>query len=296
MNNLELYRVFRAVAEEGSFSAAAKALYISQPAVSQAIKQLETNLSVLLFVRRAKGVTLTSEGEMLFSYVKNALSLLETGEQKLNDMKQLLFGELRIGAGDTVSQHFLLPYLERFHNRYPGIRLRVINRTSGELAQRLRQGTLDVALLNLPEKETGLSFFPILSLEDVFVAGSKFQFLEGREVTWAALNQYPLIMLEQAASSRRHVDRAFLQKGLVLTPEIELGAHDLLISFARIGLGIACVTRQYLSQEDTEGLFTLQLEEPIPGRILGLAWPEKITPSFVASEFIRWCRENMPSV
>ncbi len=294
MNHLDLYRVFQTVAEKGSFSAAAAKLYITQPAVSQAIKQLEEGLDTKLFLRRAKGVTLTGEGEMLLGYVNSALALLETGEQKLVDMKKMLFGELKIGAGDTVSKHFLLPYLERFHNLYPGIRLRVMNRTSAELMERLGQGGLDLAFVNQPMVSDGsLQMETCLLLEDIFVAGQKFAFLKGQTITRAQLAQYPLIMLEKAANSRRWVDREFLASGVLLAPEIELGAYDLLEEFARIGLGISCVTKEFTRFEPGGELFPIRLEEPLPRRRMGLCVNRRLQLSYAADTFIRWCKENM---
>ena len=109
---LELYRVFKEVAETGNISAAAKNLYISQSAVSQSVKQLETALQARLFARSPRGVTLTGEGRMLYQYVRNALGLLATGEDKLSQAQQLLLGTLTIGASDTVTGQFLTPYLE----------------------------------------------------------------------------------------------------------------------------------------------------------------------------------------
>ena len=107
---LELYRVFKEVAEVGNITAAAQALYISQSAVSQSIKQLERDLQTRLFARNSRGVTLTAEGQMLYEYVRSAMGLLETGEEKLSQTRELQMGQLTIGASDTVTSHFLLLY------------------------------------------------------------------------------------------------------------------------------------------------------------------------------------------
>ena len=132
---LELYRIFRTVAEEESISAAAKTLFISQSAVSQSIHQLEEQLQVRLFSRQPRGVTLTGEGRVLYDYVRSAISLIETGEEKVQQTRELMMGELVIGASDTVTRSLLLPYLQRFHERYPAIRLKVLNGTSYEALQ-----------------------------------------------------------------------------------------------------------------------------------------------------------------
>ena len=124
---LELYRVFKEVAEVGNITAAAQALYISQSAVSQSIKQLERDLQTRLFARNSRGVTLTAEGQMLYEYVRSAMGLLETGEEKLSQTRELQMGQLTIGASDTVTSQFLLPYLDAFHKRHPAIHIQIVS-------------------------------------------------------------------------------------------------------------------------------------------------------------------------
>ena len=149
---LELYRIFRTVAEEESISAAAKTLFISQSAVSQSIHQLEEQLQVRLFSRQPRGVTLTGEGRVLYDYVRSAINLIETGEEKVQQTRELMMGELVIGASDTVTRSLLLPYLQRFHERYPAIRLKVLNGTSYEALQMLRAGQVDLAFASTPQE------------------------------------------------------------------------------------------------------------------------------------------------
>jgi len=139
---LELYRVFKEVAETGNISLAAKNLYISQSAVSQSIKQLETALQARLFARSPRGVSLTWEGQMLYQYVRSALGLLATGEDKLSQAQQLLLGTLTIGASDTVTSFFLTPYLEAFHRQHPGIRLKIVSGRSAKVLSMLKSGAV----------------------------------------------------------------------------------------------------------------------------------------------------------
>ena len=142
---LELYRVFKEVAESGNISVAAKNLYISQSAVSQSIKQLETALQARLFARSPRGVTLTGEGQMLYQYVRSALGLIATGEDKLSQAQQLLLGTLVIGASDTVTAQFLTPYLDAFHRLHPGIRLKIVSGRSAKVVSMLKSGAVDIA-------------------------------------------------------------------------------------------------------------------------------------------------------
>ena len=125
--NLEYYKVFYYVCLEGSLTAAAQKLCISQPAVSQAVRQLEKEAGARLFFRTSKGVQLTREGELLFRYVKVGVEQLLEGGRMLKRMLDMDMGEVRIGASDMTLQFFLLPFLEQFHRQYPKIKVTVTN-------------------------------------------------------------------------------------------------------------------------------------------------------------------------
>ena len=119
--NFELYKVFYIVAKSGSFSAAARELFISQSAVSQSVKGLEDSIGSQLFIRGPRSIKLTAAGELLFSYVEQAYNHLKSAEHKIEEMQNLHLGELKIGVGDTVLRYFLTPYLQQFIKEYPEI-------------------------------------------------------------------------------------------------------------------------------------------------------------------------------
>ena len=123
-----------------------------------------------------------------------------------------------------------------------------------------------------------------LDLHDVFIAGSAFHELRGRTVTRHELCSYPLIMLEKLSNTRRAIDEEFMLSGIVLNPEIDLGCHDLLVDFARINLGISCVTREFAAIDDE--LFELKLDQPLPSRQLDLCWMDAGCPSEAKKKFI----------
>lgn len=284
--NMELYRVFLTVGKCRSLSQAARILKISQPAVSQAIRQLEGKLGCRLFVRTTKGVDLTGEGNTLMGYIEQAVGLVDTAEAKLASLKDLTSGELKIGASDTLCDYYLLPYLNRFHALYPEIHLQVTNRTSNETLVLLKSGKVDIAFVNLPIADDQVDIRPCLTVRDVFVAGEKYADLRGRQLSWRELSELPLILLESASNSRRHLDRVAAQNGVTLDPSIELGAHSLLVKFASIGLGVACVTKEFAGDLTAQGnLFELQVSPPVPQRGVGLATLQGLPPSFAAARF-----------
>ena len=208
--DLSLYRVFVAVADEGSFVRAAAKLYLTQPAVSQAVRRMEAQTGAKLFLRGRRGVRLTREGELLYRHASAALAMLEAGEQQLARVQNLEAGTLRLGAADTITKEFLLPFLSAFRTLHPGVQLQVTNRTSVQLVQKVLDGKLDMAVVNLPIEDERLCVRPILQVHDIFVAGHAFAHLQGKTLTPAELAAQPLAMLEQAANSRRYVD-AFLR-------------------------------------------------------------------------------------
>ena len=143
IGNLDLYRIFNIVSQKNSFSQAAQELYMTQSAVSQAVMRLEKELEIQLFYRTSKGIILTSEGKLLQEYVQSALGMIQVGEEKLLDFKNLKTGRLRIGVGDTISRYYLLPYLEAFHEKYPGIKLTILNGTTPEIMSFLKSGKVE---------------------------------------------------------------------------------------------------------------------------------------------------------
>ncbi|MEL7609569.1 MAG: LysR family transcriptional regulator [Bacillota bacterium] len=286
--DLDLYSIFCTVARCGSLSRAARELYVSQPAVSQSMHRLEDCLGCTLFTRTSRGITLTSEGRILFSYADKAVNLFAAAEDKLNRMRTLQSGGLMIGASDTLCQFFLLPYLEVFHSQYPEIQLQVTNRTTPETVELLKVGKVDIALVNLPVEDNALSMRECLKVHDVFVASERFSHLKGQLISLETLAREPLVLLEQASNSRKYLDDFCSLNGVTLHPEIELGAHSLLVEFARIGLGIACVTREFAANALAHGeLFELELATPMPPRAIGLITLEGVPLSAAAERFIQ---------
>ncbi|MGI5899220.1 MAG: LysR family transcriptional regulator [Christensenellales bacterium] len=285
--SFDLYRVFRVSAKAGSLSKAAGQLYISQPAVSQAIKQLEDRLGVALFLRNSRGITLTAEGEALYGYIDQACGLIEAGELHINQLKTLAGGEIRIGASDTLCKHYLLAELDKYHKKYPDINISVTNRTSFESLELLRAGQVDIAFLNMPIAAEGVVVRSCYRVSDGFVCGEKFRRLAGSTLSWEELSRLPLLLLEKASNSRRYLDDQALKAGVTLQPVIELGSHDVLADFARIGLGVAGVTKQFVQKElDSNELFEIGISPPIPTRHIGLATMRNISLSFAAQCFV----------
>lgn len=285
--NLEYYKVFYYVAKLGGITRAAEALSITQPAVSQAIHSLEKSLGTELFIRTGKGVHLSHTGETLFRYVRQGYETIQQGEQKLLEMMNLDAGELRIGASDMTLRFFLLPILQKFHEKYPAVRLTVTNGPTPETLQALAEGEIDFGLVTAPiSGKKGIELTPVRNVQDIFVAGSRFQKLHSQILPWKELEQLPVVCLEHGTSTRSYVDGFLKGQGITIYPEIELATSDMIVQFALKNLGVACVVAdfadEYLKREE---LFELIFESQIPERPMYLAKNKKIPVSAAAERF-----------
>lgn len=243
-NNYELYKVFYWAAKTGSLTQAAKALYLTQPSVSHAIKQLEESFGVSLFYRNSKGVELTQEGMVLYSYIEQSQILITLAEEKMAALKNLDSGELRIGGSDSLFKHYVLPYLEQFHKLHPGVKLHLNHGTTPEVITFLKEGRIDLGVVRMPIVDPQLQVTESFQLQDCFVAGARYAELKNEVLTLDALLQYPIILFSRNSRARMTITELFHNYGYSIKPEIEVGSVDLLIEFARRGLGISYVTRR----------------------------------------------------
>jgi len=266
--DLEYYRIFYYVAKAGSFTKAGEELCISQPAVSQAIKLLETNLGSKLFIRIPKGVRLTPEGEVLFTYVQKGYEYILLGEAKFQKMLDLENGEIRIGASDMTLQFYLLPYLEKFHEKFPGIKVTVTNAPTPDTLEYLYDGKIDFGIVSEPfQAKSEIEITRVREIQDTFVAGSRFLHLKGSILKYKALEELPIICLEHNTSSRRFIDEFLKVNDVVLKPEFELAMSDIIVKFAARNLGVGCVVKDFAMETiDAGNLFELRFEQKLPKR------------------------------
>ena len=279
------YRMFYETARFRSFSTAAQHLYISQSAISQCMHQLETDLGVQLFIRSRQGVTLTHEGKLLFKKVENAVISIEQGENQLDRLRHLEAGEITIAAGDTITTHFLLKYLEKYHSLYPDIRIEMANSYSSQMLNLVKEGKADLAFINMPLQDEELVIEPCFEINDVFVCGPDYENKDS--YSWEEVSNLPLILLEKNSSSRCFVEKNFNERNILLNPQIEVAVHDLLIRFASIHLGVSCVIEEFSKEELERGIIQkMNLTPSIPKRSIGCAYLKNAPLSYAAKAFI----------
>lgn len=289
--NYELYKVFYYVADTLSFSEASKQLYISQSAVSQSIKALETKLDQTLFIRSTKKVRLTPEGEILLRHIEPAINLIRRGESQILESTST-GGQIRIGASDTICRYFLVPYLERFHKAFPNAHIKVTNATSIKCTELLETGQVDLIVANYPNAYLGnlTALKKIKDFQDVFIANHAFGELKDKKLSFRQLLNYPIIMLDKKSTTSEFLHSLFLQHQLDLVPEIELSSNDLLIDLASIGLGIAFIP-DYCLPKNSDQLFVVETKEALPPRQLIIAWNDRVPVSRAAQTFLEYFDE-----
>ncbi|MFD2327984.1 LysR family transcriptional regulator [Cohnella sp. GCM10020058] len=294
-HNLEWYRVFYWTAKLGGLTNAAKRLNITQPAVSHTLKQLESNLDVHLFFRTSKGVTLTSEGEVLFTFIEKAIQLIELGEKSISGMKNLLNGEISIGASDTLCKYYLLPFLEKFHSQYPDIKVHVTNRTTPETLALLKDGKIDFGVVNLPAEDPKITFHKSAIQQECLVGSPKYASRIKKTLHLSELSQFPLLLLEPGGSTRSFIDNYSLANGVLLNPEFELGSVDLLVQFALSGFGLTIIAKNYVVEElMMGGLIEIPLIPKIPERHIGIATLNGFPLSAAARHFLNYIIPESP--
>ena len=307
--NLNLYYIFYITALTGNISNAAKRLYISQPAVSKAIARLEKNLEVTLFTRSSRGVKLTQEGELLCKQLKEAFSSIEKGEETIKKSIQLGMGQLSIGVSTTLCKYVLLPMLPAFRKGNPYVRLSISCQSTNNTLLALEREELDIGLVGEPEKANGCNFYPIRQIQDIFVTteqylaqiSMEYHSMESSDVKQStalsqiappsnaiSLENVTLLLLDKDNVTRQYIEKYFMNQRMAPSSILEISTMDLLIEFAKAGLGVACVIGDFVEKELEEGsLIQFPVNTPIPPRKIGFACKSNTNPTPVMEKFMQ---------
>jgi DNA-binding transcriptional LysR family regulator len=305
---LSMYKIFNTVATTCNISHAAKELYISQPAISKAISKLEDSLGVTLFIRTSRGVRLTEEGTLLYEYTKSAFETLSLGEANIKKIHELGIGHLRIGVSTTLCKYILLPYLSSFVSTYPHIKITIECQSTFQTLNLLEQNKLDIGLIGKPDAMKNLTFHPITSIEDIFVTTASYlKNLSVREPSSVPKTLYQhdnnkltntsnelfrvanVMLLDENNMTRLYIDDYFTRNNIETNQILQVSNMDLLIEFAKIGLGVSCVIKEFIRDELKNGLLLeIPLEKPLGKRIVGFAYNTSTILSDTTQKFIEF--------
>ena len=286
--DIELYKTFYFVAKYKSITKAAEMLYISQPAVTMSIKKLEEQLEMTLFTRTKRGVILTNEGKVLYEYVKQAMESLKIGENRINNLKKLDTGNIRIGIGTTLTKYFLMKYLDKFHKLYPKININIDTSMTVDILKKLENGLVDIAIITtdkLDYKDFNIAYSR--NIQDIFVASKEYYDVIGKKISLDNLNNYPLLLQSPNTSTRNFLDSFSLKHGVKLNSSMELASFSLVLEFSKIGMGIGFISKDFVENEiNKKELFEIKTVPEIPKRKILVLTKKEYLPSFSASKLI----------
>ena len=230
---------------------------------------------------------LTPEGKMIYEYVSRAYDELTAAENKFSQMRGLEEGTVHIGASDTISKYFILPRIEQFKKKYPKINIKITNRTTDEIMNMLKTGKVDLGFINRVDETQypGIRLTSCADIGECFVANAEMAQRFDHPLSVGELTSLPLILLEERSSTRRAVERAIETLGGKLTPAFELCSVDLVAECAKAGLGVGCVTKEYIAKELASGeLNVVPLSFPLPRRTIAMATLDGMPPSFATAK------------
>ena len=295
IQSLSCYRIFYTVAKTKNISKAAKELYISQPAISKSIQKLEESMNCELFRRSSRGVILTEEGELLYSHVKVAFETLELGEDKLRNSIELGVGHLKIGVSSTLCKYILLPYLKEFIMKYPHINISIACQSTNDTLKLLEENKIDVGLIGKPDNIRNIDFFNLAEIEDIFVATENYLTnLKTRGIdNDMILQNSTLMLLDKNNMTRQYIDDYLQENHIIVGDSIDVSSMDLLIEFAKISLGVACVIKGFVADELSDGsLVEIPLGFPIHKRQVGFAYKRNMKPSKSLELFVDFYKHH----
>ena len=289
--NLSSYRIFYTVANTGNISKAAKELYISQPAISKSIQKLEESVGCKLFSRSSRGVVLTDEGKLLYEHVSEAFETLTMGEEKLKRSIELGVGHLKIGVSSTLCKYLLLPYLKEFIRQNPHISISISCQSTNDTLKLLEDNKIDIGLIGKPENLKNIHFDFLEEIEDIFVAAK--DYLRNLKARWIQkdhiLQSSTLMLLDKNNMTRQYIDDYLQENQIIIKDSIDISDMDLLIDFARIGVGVAYVIKNFVREDLENGtLMEIPLGFPIHKREVGFAYKTTTKPSKSLAEFIHF--------
>ena len=324
IDNLNYYKIFFEVARTGSISKAADNLFISQPAVSKSISNLETSLSTVLFNRSSRGVSLSDEGTVLFNYLKTAFESISRAEDELGRIKELGIGELRIGVSTSLCKHILLSYLKNFIAKSPHIKIEIDCHSTFNTIKQLQAGYLDIGMICETKLPPEFEYIPVSEVHDIFITSEAYlENLSVRETNYDINIESPwllagnvtslmnksssgtaptsmstrdilekanLMLLEKQNISRIHIDKYMYSNDINPGQILEINNMDLLIDFAAIGMGVSAVVKEFAKAELKSGkIIELPLETPVPTRTIGFAMKRSLDKSSPAIKLVEMC-------
>lgn len=291
--NFEYYKIFYYVAKYGNITKAAAALGSNQPNVTRIMKLLETQLNCRLFIREARGVSLTEEGELLYSHVEIAYRHLLNGQEEIYRQGSLRCGTVEIGVTETALYLFLLQKLHGFKAEYPAIRIRIHNHSTPETVRQLISGRLDFAVITTPFEVTKTVISEtVLDFEEILVGGTRYEKLCRKPLELEEVRKYPWIGLGRGSATYELYRDFFIGHKIDIEPDMEVATSGLMLPLIESNLGIGFVAEQLaLPLLEEKKLVRIPINCMLPRRSIQLVSDKERGKSLAADTFYKYLKK-----
>ena len=291
--NLNIYKIFYEAALSESISDASKKLFITQSAVSKAIKKLEEDLNTNLFYRNSKGVKLTEKGEELLFYVEEAFNNLVTAERTMTESKTLNKGKISIGVPSQIGSFYIFEDITNFHKKYPNIEITIISKTTTQLLKLLEQHEIDFIIDTSPinTKIDNIIIQPLIEVKNCFVAKSDTSIDIDKIKTIKDLANYPLVLPIKGTDNRKQLDKVFEKNNVELNNVINIHTSEMIAGSIKKDLGIGYIIYDVIKENVENGEFKIiDIKENLPKITINLVYIEKyltIAPKFFIENYLK---------
>lgn len=282
----EYYHIFYYVAKYKNITQAAEVMHNNQPNISRTIKLLEHELGCSLIIRSNRGITLTPEGERLYSHVKIAVEQIQSAEEEIMMTSGFQEGIVTIGASETALHLLLLPVLKNFKMSYPNIHIRILNHLTSQAIDSVKNGLVDFAVIAAPaDIEKPLRSLVVTTFHDILIGGSSYSFLKDKTVSLKELTDYPMVCLGENTMTYRFYEDFYRSNKLTLNPELEAATTDQILPMIKNDLGIGFIP-EVLAKDalKKQEVYHIPLVEKIPSRQICFIENENYPLSIAAKE------------
>lgn len=266
--NYEYYRIFYYAAKYKNLTQAAKALHNNQPNISRTIRLLEHEMGCHLLIRSNRGISLTPEGERLYSHIKIAVEQIHAAEEELSQSVTLQKGSITIGASETALRMLLLPVLGIFKKNYPEVRIRILNHLTTQAVESVKKGLVDFSIAATPIiLEKPLAAIPVIQFQDILIGGPSCASYEKKVFSLNETTSFPLICLSEGTMTYDFYDKFYRSNNLDFKPELEAATTDQILPMVKNDLGIGFIPGIYAKEAlEKKEVYELHLSEQIPTR------------------------------
>lgn len=292
--NFEYYKIFYYVAKYENITKAAAALGSNQPNITRIMKLLESQLGCRLLVRGARGISLTEEGELLYSHVEIAYKQLLDAQEELYRQGSSSGGTVEIGVTETALHLFLLNALQHFRLEFPDIKIKIHNHTTPETIRKLISGNLDFAVVTDPfDVSKTVSCYKIMDFDEVLVGGTHYRALSENVLELKDLRNHSLIGLGRESVTYRLYKDFFIEHGVDYEPDMEVATSDLMLPLIENNFGIGFVPEALALPLLEHGkLVRMQINCRIPNRSIQMIADRGCGKSLAASTLYKFLKRS----